>query len=103
MGICDDGPYILMARTLAATGHIVYNGWATPMLGWQLYLAAAFIKLFGYSFTTVRISTVLVAMALAFLLQRTFVRAGITERNATLGTLALRLSRRFTSRCRSPT
>ena len=42
MGICDDGPYILMARTLATTGHIVYNGWASPMLTCQLYLGAAF-------------------------------------------------------------
>ena len=92
MGISDDGPYIVMAQKLAATGHIVYNGWAAPMLAWQLYLAAAFIKLFGFSFTTVRMSTVLVAMALAFLLQRTLVRSGIAERNATLGTLALVLS-----------
>jgi hypothetical protein len=92
MGVCDDGPYILMARTLATTGHILYNGWAAPLLGWQLYLADAFIKLFGFSFTAVRSCTVLVAMALAFLLQRTLVRANITERNATIGTLALVLS-----------
>ena len=92
MGICDDGPYVLMAHTLATTGHIVYNGWAAPMLGWQLYLAAAFIKLFGFSFTAVRMSTVLVAMALAFVLQRTLVRANISEFNATLGTLAFVLS-----------
>ena len=92
MGICDDGPYILMVQKLAATGHIVYNGWAAPMLGWQLYLGAAFLKLFGYSMTTVRMSTLLVAMALAFLLQRTLVRANISERNATIGTLALVLS-----------
>jgi hypothetical protein len=92
MGVCDDGPYILMARTLATTGHILYNGWGAPMLGWQLYLGAAFIKLFGFSFTAVRSCTVLVAMALAFLLQRTLVRANITERNATIGTLAMVLS-----------
>ena len=92
MSLCDDGPYILMAQHLAATGHIVYNGWAAPMLGWQLYLGAAFIKLFGFSFTTVRMSTVLVAMALAFVLQRTLVRATISEFNATLGTLAFVLS-----------
>jgi hypothetical protein len=36
MGVCDDWPYILMARTLAATGHIVYNGWAAPMLAWRI-------------------------------------------------------------------
>ena len=92
MGVCDDGPYILMAQTLATTGHIVYNGWANPMLGWQLYVGAAFIKLFGFSFTAVRMSTLLVSLVLVFFLQRTFVRAGITERNATLATLAIAVS-----------
>ncbi|MGA7158723.1 MAG: glycosyltransferase family 39 protein [Acidobacteriaceae bacterium] len=92
MGIGDDGPYVLMARHLANTGHIVFNGWASPMLGWQLYLGAAFIKIFGFSFTAPRLSTLLIAIAMAFVLQRTLVRAGITERNATIGTLALVLS-----------
>ncbi|MGC9198737.1 MAG: hypothetical protein ACP5E5_07330 [Acidobacteriaceae bacterium] len=32
-GIADDGTYALMAQHLADTGHIVYNGWATAMLG----------------------------------------------------------------------
>ncbi len=89
MGFVDDWPYILSARTLAATGHIVYNGWATAMLGWQLYLAAAFFKLFGYSLTTARMSTLFVSAALAFFMQRIMVRTGISERNATIGTLAL--------------
>jgi hypothetical protein len=92
MGIGDDWSYILTAQKLAATGHIVYVGWAGAMLVWQLYLGAAFIKLFGFSFTTVRMSTLLVAMALAFFLQRIMVRANISERNATIGTLALVLS-----------
>jgi hypothetical protein len=92
MGIADDGPYVLTARTLAATGHISYNGWVSAMLGWQLYLGAAFIRLFGFSFTAVRMSALLVAMALAFFLQRTLVLTGITERNATIGTLAFVLS-----------
>lgn len=92
MGVCDDAPYILMAQRLATTGHVVYDGWVSPMLGWQLYLGSAFIKLFGFSFTAVRMSTLLISLALAFVLQRTFVRSGITERNAVLGTLALVLS-----------
>src|ERR1017187_4220937 len=92
MGIDDDQPYILMAQKLAATGHIVYNGWEAAMLGWQLYLGAVFIKLFGFSLTTVRMSTLLVAMVLAFVLQRVMVRANVGERNATIGTLALVLS-----------
>lgn len=92
MGVSDDGTYILMARDLATTGHITYNGWATAMLGWQLYLGAAFIKLFGFSYTTVRMSTVMVAALTALILQRAMVQAGINERNATIGTLALALS-----------
>lgn len=92
MGISDDTPYVLMARTLAATGHIAYNGWATAMLGWQLYIGAAFIKLFGFSFTSVRMSTLLVSLATVVLLQRIFVRAGIPERSAVLATLTLALS-----------
>lgn len=92
MGVADDWPYILSARALAATGRIVYKGWAAPILGWQLYLGAGFIKLFGFSLTTVRMSTLLVAMVMAFVLQRTLVRANINERNATIGTLALVLS-----------
>ncbi|MGC9198743.1 MAG: glycosyltransferase family 39 protein [Acidobacteriaceae bacterium] len=95
MGIDDDCPYALMAQHLAKTGHIVYNGWATAMLGWQLYVGAAFIKLFGFSFTAVRMSTLLVAVVMAWLLQRTLALAGINERNATLGTLALVLSPLF--------
>jgi hypothetical protein len=92
MGVCDDLPYIVSAQTLAATGHIVYNGGATAILGWQLYLGALFAKLFGSSLSAVRASTLLTAMAMAFVLQRTLVRAGINERNATIGTLALVLS-----------
>jgi hypothetical protein len=95
MGIADDWSYIRTAQNLASTGHIAYNGWATAMIGWQLYLGAAFIKLFGFSFTAVRLSTLLLAALIAFLLQRTLVRAGISERNAVIGTLALVLSPLF--------
>lgn len=92
MGVCDDWPYILMAQKLAATGQFAYNGWAAPMIGWQLYLGAAFVKMFGMSPTVVRMSTLLVAMVLAFLLQRTLVRANVSERNSTIATLAFVLS-----------
>jgi Dolichyl-phosphate-mannose-protein mannosyltransferase len=92
MTVCDDGLYIAMAETFARTGHIVYNGWAAGMMASQLYLGAAFIKLFGFSYTTVRMSTLLIAAVTAFAVQRTLVRTGISERNATIGTLALVLS-----------
>ena len=87
IGIIDDWSYIKTAQILAQTGHIVYNGWATAMLGWQLYFGALFIKAFGFSFTAVRFATVIESMATAFLLQRTFVRAGLNAWNATLATM----------------
>jgi hypothetical protein len=92
MGYTDDWSYIWSARVLADTGHFVYNGWATAMLGWQLYLGALFIKLFGFSFTVVRMSTLLVAMSTAVLMQMLFVRFGIREWNATIATLTICLS-----------
>jgi len=92
IGIDDDWSYIKTAQVLAQTGHIVYNGWATAMLGWQLYFGALFIKLFGFSFTAVRLSTLIEAVATAFLLERTLVRAGINEWNSVLATLAFVLS-----------
>jgi len=95
IGMNDDGPYVWSARVLALTGHIVYNGWATAMLGWQLILGALFIHVFGPSFTSVRASTLLVGLVTTFLFQRTLVRTGINTRNATLGTLALVLGPLF--------
>jgi hypothetical protein len=86
-GICDDWSYIKTTQILAQTGHIVYNGWASAMLGWQLSLGALFAKLFGFSFTAVRLSTTVVAIATTWLLQSAFVRAGLCQWNATLATL----------------
>ena len=92
MGLCDDFSYIRTAKLLAETGHLNYFGWATPMLGWQLLLGALFVKIFGFSFTIVRSAVFLIAVATSILLQRTFVRFGLRERNATIATLVLILS-----------
>jgi len=95
MGGNDDFSYVRSAKALAETGHIVFFGWSSAMLGWQLALGALFIKLFGFSFTVARVSILLVALALTFLLQRTFVHLGLTETNATFATLTVVLSPLF--------
>jgi Dolichyl-phosphate-mannose-protein mannosyltransferase len=95
MATNDDWSYVWSARALADTGHVVYNGWATAMLGWQLYLGAFFIKLFGFSFTAARIATLIVSMATVALIQRLFVRLGISQWNATIATLTIALSPLF--------
>jgi 4-amino-4-deoxy-L-arabinose transferase-like glycosyltransferase len=97
MGLDDDWSYIWSARVLADTGHVVYNGWATAMLGWQLYLGALFFKIFGFSFFLARASVLIVAVATIMLVQRLFVRLGVNEWNATVGTLMIALSPAFLS------
>lgn len=92
IGINDDWSYIGTAQILAQSGHLGYNGWGSPMLGWQAYLGALFIKLFGFSFTIVRFTTVIEAVLAVFLFQRTLVRAGLNSWNATLATITLALS-----------
>jgi len=92
IGVGDDWSYVKTAQVLVQTGHISYNGWEAAMLGWQLFWGALFIKLFGFSFTAVRLSTVIEGMAMAFIMQRAFVRAGMNSWNATLATMTFVLS-----------
>jgi hypothetical protein len=92
IGIADDWVYARDALNVALTGHITYSGGETPMLGWQLYFGALFIKLFGFSFTAVRFSTAVQAVATAFLLQRIGMRAGLNCWNAALVALIFVLS-----------
>jgi len=95
IGICDDWSYVWSARVLADTGHIVYNGWGAMMLGWQLYLGALAIKLFGFSFLAPRFTVLAVAMVCSAVMQRIFVRVGATETTASLATLSLIFSPLF--------
>lgn len=92
IGIIDDWIYFKDAWKVAQTGHIAYSGPETPMLGWQLYLGALFIRLFGFSFTAVRFATVIEAMATAFVLERICERACLNRWNAILATTAFVLS-----------
>ncbi len=92
IGLNDDWSYIFTAKRLAETGHVLYNGWATAMLGVQLYLGAFFIRLFGFSFLTVRASGMVLFIASTVLTQAILTRCGIRPWNATLGALTLMLS-----------
>jgi hypothetical protein len=91
-GLVDDWSYARTAEILARTGHVVYNGWAAPMLGWQLYLGAAFVRLFGDSMTSIRLSTMAVSLVTVGLFELWLEAAGVTRRNAIFGTLTLCLS-----------
>ncbi len=92
MPFSDGFSYAKTALDFARTGHIVYNGWATAMLGWLIFWGAFFIKLFGFSFTVMRLSMLPIDMATAFLLHQILRRFGINSSNAVFGTLAITLS-----------
>ena len=36
IGFVDDWSYIKVAQDFVQTGHLVYRGWASPTLGWQV-------------------------------------------------------------------
>ena len=95
IGINDDWSYIKTAEVFAQTGHFAYNGWSAMILGWLVGWGALFIKLFGFSFTVVRLSMLPIAMATVFLFHAILLRFGVNPRNAVLGTLALGLSPLF--------
>jgi hypothetical protein len=95
MGFIDDWSYVKTAFEYARTGHFVYNGWATAMLGWQVLWGALFVKLFGYTFTSVRLSMLPVDLLSVWLFYAVLVRFGLERRNAVFGTLTLGLSPLF--------
>lgn len=91
----DDFSYTKTALDFARTGHFVYNGWATAMLGWLVPWGALFIKVFGFSFTVVRLSVLPIAMATVYVFHDVLRRFEINEANAVLGALAMALTPLF--------
>jgi hypothetical protein len=91
----DDFSYSFTARELAQSGHLIYNGWASAALGPQAYWGALFIKLFGFSFTVTRLSTLPIAAAIGaagYALARS---CGLQRSLAILSSLTLAISPLF--------
>ena len=92
MPFSDEFSYDKTALEFARTGHIVYNGWATAMLGWLIPWGALFIKTFGFSFTGMRLSMLPIDAATVYLFHQILRRFGINPSSAIFGTLAFALS-----------
>jgi hypothetical protein len=92
MPFSDEFSYDKTALEFARTGHILYNGWATAMLGWLIPWGALVIKVFGFSFTVMRLSMLPIDAATVYLFHQILRRFGINPRNAVFGTLAFALS-----------
>ena len=95
MGLNDDWSYAYTARQLATTGHWRYTGWTTPMLGVQGLLGALVIRLVGFSFTALRLTTSLFAVGCAVLSYRLARFFGLNPVFALFATLSSVLSPLF--------
>jgi hypothetical protein len=95
MPFIDDFSYTKTALEFARTGHFVYNGWATAMLGWMVPWGALFIKVFGFSFNVMRLSMLPIDLATVYVFHQVLRRFGITPQNAVLGALTMALSPLF--------
>jgi len=92
MPFSDEFSYDKTALEFAHTGHILYNGWATAMLGWLIPWGALFIKTFGFSFSGMRLSMLPIDAATVYLFHQILRRFGINPGHAIFGTLAFALS-----------
>ena len=95
MGMNDDWSYTFMARDLARTGHLHYVGWASAIVGLQAWWAALWIRLFGFSFTLVRLTTLPFAAGCGVLIYRLGRYAGLKPSLAFFGSVTLTLSPLF--------
>ena len=94
-GYIDDFSYIHMAKTLAETGRFAYNGWPTAMLGIQVWWGAAWIWLFGFSFTLVRLSVLPLALGAVVLVYLIARRASLSPADSLFAALLTGLSTQF--------
>ncbi|HEV2577565.1 MAG TPA: hypothetical protein VGU25_10175 [Acidobacteriaceae bacterium] len=95
IGINDDWVYSLIAFDFARTGHFLYHGWASPILGWQAMWGALFVRLFGASFNVIRLSSIPIALATVLLYHGVLRRFGLNPAHAVFGTLTFALSPLF--------
>jgi hypothetical protein len=91
----DDFAYARMALAFSRTGHFIFNGWETAMVGWQVAWGALFVRLFGYSYLTLRFSVIVLGALLTLLLHRVLLRSGVKGPAAVFGTLTVVLSPLF--------
>lgn len=87
----DDVAYSHVAYLLSRTGHLIFNGWEAAMMLPQAYWGALFIRMFGFSFVCMRISTVPFALGTVALCYKLVRRTGLRPRSAVFVTLLFSL------------
>jgi hypothetical protein len=91
----DDWSYAFTARRLAQSGHLTYNGWATAAIIPQAYCGALIIRIFGFSFTALRIGSLPFAMAAAAICYLLARRAALAPGPAVFASMTMGLGPMF--------
>lgn len=92
MAINDDWLFARTAQLFAATGHLRYNGLISPMVGVHALWGALFIKTFGFSFTVLRISTLITASGCVVVCHAICRRLGLSPAMSAFTAMTLMLS-----------
>ena len=88
-GFNDDWSYSDVALRMAQTGHLHYNGWGSPTLLFQAFWGAAWIRLFGFSFDALRVSTLIFALGVITIVYALGLKVGLTRQLALFAALVV--------------
>jgi hypothetical protein len=92
LGRNDDWTYAWSALQLARSGKLTFNGWSTAMLGAQAFWGAGVIRLFGFSFSALRLSVLPFTCGTASMLYLIARRLGASTALAAMAALTMGLS-----------
>jgi hypothetical protein len=88
----DDWAFTKMALDFAETGQLRFNGWSVPIVGIQAIWGGLFVKIFGFSFTAVRLSILPFLAGCAILLYLLLRRGGVSPFLSAFATLTILVS-----------
>lgn len=87
----DDFSFSWMAKSIADTGHLSFNGWSEPSVGVQALFGALVIRIFGWSYEVLRLSMFAWAAGCVALLYFTARLVGLSRHSACFSALVFSL------------
>jgi hypothetical protein len=94
-GFIDDWSYSHVALKLAQTGRLHYNGWGSPMILFQTFWGAEWIRIFGFSFNVLRTATLPFSIGFVLLVYAVGRKAKLEREIALFGALIVGTSPLF--------
>jgi len=95
MAFNDDWTWAFTVLQLQKTGHLVYNGWSSPSVIAQAYWGLLWVKLLGFSFNVLRVSSLPLAVGSIAMCHALARRVGLAPAMSVFVTLMLGFSPLF--------